>query len=78
MSAVIGWAIYAWAQAAEWLLAPLGLAAGWALYRLAARARRRNQARRALLYPHIARTTTELEALYRRSPARRRTRKEHQ
>lgn len=71
------WAMWAAAQAGPWLLTPLGLATGWTLYHLAARARRRAAARRAERDAHIARTTHELETLYRRSPARRRnTRKE--
>jgi len=47
MSDLIGYCIYGFAIAGEWLLLPLGLATGWTLYRLAARAHRRNQARRA-------------------------------
>lgn len=43
----IGWAIYGWAEAGEWLLLPLGLAAGWGLYRLLAWLARRAAAKRA-------------------------------
>jgi hypothetical protein len=47
MNPLIGWAIAAYAEAGEWLLLPLGIAAGWVLYRLTARAIRRSRARRA-------------------------------
>lgn len=47
MSDLISWAIYGFAQAGEWLLAPAGLAAAWALYRLITRIIRRVAARQA-------------------------------
>ena len=47
MNTLIGWAIYGWAEAGEWLLLPLGLAAGYSLYRLGARLARRSAAKKA-------------------------------
>lgn len=60
MTDVIGWAIYGWAQAGEWLLLPAAIAAGWAATRITLRALRRPAARRA---EAAARPAADLDAL---------------
>lgn len=76
MTDLIGWAIYAFAQAGEWLLLPAAIAAGWASYRITRRALLRPAAVRA---EAAARPSTDpLEQLYHLPAAtRRNTRKEN-
>lgn len=56
----IGWCIWAWAQAGEWLLAPAAIATAWGCWRAARRAIRRAEARRA---EQAARPAADIDAL---------------